>query len=205
MSWRRLRNGAMLCLVLGACTAVGAVESSITIDSASLKPPREGAAHTTWRLDADAEIELNRAMRAGLDNGVPLHFVVQFEIRERRNFWPDSVLLRHRQRYSVIYYELTKHYRVQTNMPTGSRDVIDTRNYRSLLPALDGLGRLRGLPIEISPALALRVNSEKTQPQRPLIASLSIKLDGGALPLPLQPLVSSTWRMASEDYTWPFH
>jgi len=139
-----------------------------------------------WLLDATAEIQLSPEIRSGLDSGVPLEFIVDLSIRQPRSWWLDRKLVSFQRRYSLIYYELTRHYRVQAI----GTDV--SHNFRSLLAALDELGSLRGvaIPIEVDATASLE-------------GRLQIRLDNRALPLPLQPFLSGAWRLSSEEYVWP--
>ncbi len=140
-------------------------------------------------LRADFEILLPPEIRKGLNSGVPLEFVVELRLLRPRGALPAATLAKFQRRYSLIYYELTRHYRVR------ALDTDVSRNYRSLSPALDALGELRDVMIPISKELNedLKLASQ---------ASLNIKLNTTALPLPLQPVFSSTWRLSSKDYKW---
>lgn len=138
-------------------------------------------------LNADADIQLSPEIRRGLDSGVPLQFIVDFKIKQPRQLWPDKTLFAQQHRFSLIYYELTRHYRLR------SLKTNESRNFRSLLAALEELGQLQGL--HVSPVFALDEYSG-------LFGVLSMRLDSKALPLPLQPLLSSAWRLSSEDFAW---
>jgi hypothetical protein len=141
-----------------------------------------------WFLNATADIELPPEIRRGLDSGVPLEFVVGFSISKPGTILWRSTLTAAEWRYTLIYYELTRHYRL-VEVDTGT-----SRNFRSLLAALDNLGSLRSISV------AAPVTDSKA-----LLAHLRIKLDRGALPLPLQSFWSSNWRLASEEYVWPVY
>lgn len=138
-------------------------------------------------LNADADIQLSPEIRRGLDSGVPLQFIVDFKIKQPRQLWPDKTLFAQQHRFSLIYYELTRHYRLR------SLKTNESRNFRSLLAALEELGQLQGL--QVNPAFALNEHPD-------LFGVLSMRLDSKALPLPLQPLLSSAWRLTSEDFAW---
>jgi len=84
-------------------------QGHIDIQSASL---RESA--TDLQLIATADIQLSPEMRQGLNSGVPLQFIVDFRVKRNREYWFDDTLLEYRHRYSLIYYELTRHYRLQS-------------------------------------------------------------------------------------------
>ena len=145
-----------------------------------------------WYLNADADIDLPPTVRAGLDSGVPLQFIIEVKLKVPRRYWPDKIVSTFERRYQLTFYELTRHYRVES-MEDGRR-----RNYRSLLSALDGLGTLRNELLGVS--VSERLNEESIQP---LVGTMRLQLDSRALPLPLQPLLASSWRMASEEYVWP--
>lgn len=188
----------------------------IDISDARLTPVSNG-----WQLDARAEIRLSPVMRAGLDSGVPLEFVVEVGLVQRRRWWFDHTVFVFERRYTLIYYELTRHYRLQAGpvemikgeqlVVTGKRAIdgeeASSRNFRSLLTALDQMGTLRGialhagmLPRDTTPAGTARLPATER-----LQGVLTIRLDDRALPLPLQPVFSSTWRLASEEYVWPLN
>lgn len=185
----------LLCITIGLqSVAVYAQTSSdrgqIIIQSASL---RETAG--SWQLAALADIQLSPEMRQGLNSGVPLQFIVDFHIRRARPFWLDKTLLKYQHRYRLIYYELTRHYRLQslTNNESG--------NYRSLLAALEKLGRLQGLNVNNPDNIELGGEASGNTSGE-LYGRLTLRLDDKALPLPLRPLLSSTWALASEDFAW---
>lgn len=150
-------------------------------------------------LDARADIQLPDTIKAGLNSGVPLDFILTMELKQPRRFWLDRSLARFQHRFRLSYYELTRHYRVHAFVSDTSR------NFRSLSSALDGLGRFDSLALQTSGTSVfvvddkLAVDNVKTV----LLASLEFKLDARSLPLPLQPLILSSWRLASEEYLWP--
>lgn len=153
-------------------------------------------------LDARADIELPDTVRAGLDSGVPLDFVVTLDVSEPRRWWFDAHRLDARWHFRLEYYELTRHYRL-ADLDTGK-----SRNYRSLLRALDSLGTLRGLDVgagSTDPDVARAAREGGAPPPVPAPgaeARLSMRLDIGALPLPLQPLTSSSWRVRDRAIAW---
>ena len=140
-------------------------------------------------LDATASIELNPSIESGLSSGVPLYFNATIEISQANRWWLDTTLHKQVYRYSLVYYELTRHYRVSW------LDESRSRNFRSLLDALDSIGTVRRLPLNLVEPLD---GNETYQ------ASLRLSLDQNALPLALRPLVfvNSGWRLESEEYQW---
>ena len=163
------------------------VMADIAFDSAAIE-----VRDSQHNLQAMARVELNATIEAGLQSGVPLHFNADVAIKKVRTWWWDKTVARYRRTYVLVYYELTRHYRISVV----GEDVI--RNFRSLLDALDFLGEIREMPLEPF------VNFNQ---RRKYYAQIRLSLDVGALPLPLQPqtLVSSAWRLSSEEYQWPIN
>jgi len=160
-------------------------DGEITINSASIA--FDGLVAS---LDIDADIALPREIRAGLNSGVPLEFIVQMRFSKPRGWLPAATLAKFERRYSLIYYELTRHYRVR------ALDTDISRNFRSLFPALEELGDLRDVMLTLTPEQSRKLEEAQH-------ASVQIKLNSAALPLPLQPVFTSTWRLSSKDYSWP--
>jgi hypothetical protein len=182
----QLTTALLVCAMLAYSTNTIAqtIDGSgfIRIDSATFDDKSDA-----WILNVDAEVQLSPTMRQGLNNGVPLQFIVEVKIKEPRRYWLDKTLQTFQYRYSLIYYELTRHYRLQ------SMDGNQSHNYRSLIEALDELGRVRNLTV---------MKPDHYHSAESPIAALRFQLDSKALPLPLQPLISSDWRLASEEYAW---
>lgn len=182
-------------------------QGRIEIQRASLSESAAG-----WQLVASADIQLSPEMRQGLNSGVPLQFIVDFRIRRSRNYWLDETVLKYQHRHTLTYYELTRHYRLQS-LTTG-----ESGNYRSLLAALERLGRLQGVVVQKPGGFegggSDNVGSERIEydndgfdkdwleKNTQLYGQLSVRLDDKALPLPLRSLLSPTWKLASGDFTW---
>ncbi len=184
LSAHRCALYCLFALLLAHSTAVLAQEDDASI--VSVEQVRLTEIDTQWRLNVLLNIELSRVIRRGLDSGVPLQFILNVQIKRPNKFWPDKTLLEIEQRFSLTYYELTRHYRLHAFESKKSR------NFRSLLPALEALGQV--------PAITLKLPD-----QSPLVGRLTMKLDENALPLPLKSLFSSTWRLASEEFFWPIN
>jgi len=185
-----LRLATMLLLTLWLSMSLaqdGSDKGEISILSADLREAGSG-----FELIANADISLSPQIRRGLDSGVPLQFIVDFRLKAARDWWPDKTLIAVQHRYSLIYYELTRHYRLQ------SLSTNESRNFRSLIAALDSLGRISGLEVGGLNVSELQADATAI----PRSGHLSIRLDTKALPLPLQPLLSSEWKLASEDFAW---
>lgn len=167
------------------------------------------------QLSAKADIRLPTTLQAGLDNGVPLTFVLHLKLLKPAKFWFDASLHDFEKRYRLTYYELTRHYRVE------QLDSDQSRNYRSLSSALAGLGNMSELMFDLPETVleaapqssaenALAATQAKSQSasnsvanETDVEASLILSLDTSALPLPLQPLMKLNRDLSSEEYRWP--
>lgn len=149
-------------------------------------------------LSASVDIELPEPIKDGLDSGVPLDFILTLAFHQSRAYWFDRSLAQYQHRFRLSYYELTRHYRVHA-VDTGI-----SRNYRSLYAALDGLGKIRQLPMALDFEDAMHIGNLQALDELPskVVAELQFSLDSDSLPLPLQPLIASSWRLNSEEYQW---
>lgn len=140
-------------------------------------------------LDAQASLELNRTIERGVQSGVPIFFNADARVMQVRPFFWDKKIGEFRRRFSLVYYELTRHYRVSA---VGEEF---TRNFRSLLDALEYIGTIRELPI---------VRAEELDDNLNYRGEITLALDVSALPLLLTPqtLVSSVWRLRSDEFEW---
>ena len=149
-------------------------------------------------LDVKADIDLPVTIRAGLDNGVPLIFELALRFFEPSTYWFDTELATIERRFSLTYYELTRHYRVK------SINTNTSRNFRSLSAALRGLGSIERLPLNIDQHQMTLSNDAIVfaEGDGELFAALDFRLDSRSLPLPLQPVITSSWRLASKEVLW---
>jgi len=149
-------------------------------------------------LDAEADVRLPATIQKGIDSGVSLDFILRLRFVEPHKYWFDNTLAQFEQRFSLSYYELTRHYRVQ---------IVDTdssRNYRSLTSALRGLGSIERLPVmPESSSVSLVDDQLRFEGLAANVkGELDFRLDVKSLPFPLQPLLTSSWQLASKEYSW---
>ena len=180
--------GVVIASVFSALSRMSTTTSGhILIQSADLQKKDD-----RWWFDYRASIDLPADIRLGLESGVPLQFIVSLRVKKPTKFWRDEILVLTQYRVRLVYYELTRHYRIQ--FVGTDRSV----NKRSLLSALDELGTLQMMDVTASVKNATAL-ADSTLSR---VATLSIELDQRALPLPLQPLFSSDWRLSSEEFVW---
>lgn len=160
-----LRNlCAALALGAGLLAAAGARADAIEVTDARLGQTDDGIA-----LAADFAFELNPRLAEVVTNGVPLYFVVEFELTRPRWYWFDEKAAAKRIQLRLSYHPLSRHYRLSTGMLQ--------QNYSTLEEALNVLRRVRNwLVVERSVNLA----------DADYEAAVRMRLDVALLPRPFQ-------------------
>ncbi len=182
--WLRIRGGLALlaALWLALIPATARPAEGIEVRSAALVH-----ADDSYYLEATFEIGLTHALEDALNKGVPLHFLVEFELIRPRWYWLNEKIASVQQRYRLAYNALTRQYRVGVGTLY--------QNFPSLNEALEFLSRTRLR--EIAEPGALRKDSTYT-------AALRMRLDTSQLPRPFQIGVvgSRDWNISSDWYRW---
>lgn len=206
-------------LALLLATSLVARADGIEVKSAELEVVDEILA-----LNAELEIGLRPAIEEALNKGVPLNFVVEFEVKKPRWYWLDEVIVTAQQHIRLSYHALTRQYQLTSNAKY--------QNFSSLNEALHELGRLQkwlvaekallaekpraaSQPLEVDKALVVgKPSADGKTPlpdKSPLVkkrdvyqAGLRMRLDLAQLPKPLQvnALASKDWNLDSEWHRW---
>lgn len=168
-----------LALVLGAAPAVA---EGIEVRHASLAPAEEG-----YFLEADFEITLNPTLEDALNKGVPLYFLLEFEVIRPRWYWLNEKVFSIQQQYRLSYNALTRQYRIGVGALY--------HNFGSMSEALDFLSRVRRRQV-----LAAGVLVRDTT----YTAGVRMRLDVSQLPKPFQlnAYASRDWNLGSEWHRW---
>jgi hypothetical protein len=170
-----------LCALALAFGAVAHAEG-IEVRNAALVAGEEG-----YFLEADFEIALNPTLEEALNKGVPLYFLLEFEVIRPRWYWLNEKVLNNQQQYRLAYNALTRQYR----LGLGSL----FQNFGSLSETLDFLSRVRRRQV-----LELGTLSKGTT----YVAGVRMRLDVSQLPKPFQlnALASRDWNFGSEWHRW---
>lgn len=143
-----------------------------------------------YYLEANFEVGLTPTLEDALNKGLPLHFVVEFELIRPRWYtlylWNKSVL-EFEQEYRLSYNALTRQYRISFGALHQNFDTLDE--------ALQLLGRVR-------PRLLVRAD-ELAQGKVHEVA-IRMTLDVSQLPKPFQinALASRDWNLSSPWFRW---
>ena len=171
----------LVALVCGVALAVAlpARADEIEVIDAQLGQTDEGIA-----LAANFAFELNPRLVEVVTNGVPLYFVVEFELTRPRWYWFDEKAAAKRIQMRLSYHALSRHYRLSTG--------VLQQNYATLEEALNVLRRVRNwLVVERSAGLA-DANYD---------AAVRMRLDVALLPKPFQ-LSAITSRELNLESPW---
>ena len=176
-AWRSGVLAVALAMQMGVAMAEG-----IDVRSAVVELGPEG-----WQLAAEFDIQFSPRLEEAVNRGVPLYFVVEFEMARPRWFWFDEKPVVLSQTYKISYTPLLRQYRLSVG------DVY--QNFTRFEEVTRVLSRLRGWHV------ADRGAFKKDQVYQ---ASLRMRLDTAQLPKPFQlnAIASRDWAVASEWHRW---
>jgi hypothetical protein len=141
-------------------------------------------------LDADFDLNLNLTLEEAIVRGVPLYFVVEFDLWRPRLLWFDELVASQSVTYRLSYNALTRQYRLSTGGAF-------YQTVSSLEEAQRVIARQRGRYVVDKAALQKGVRYE---------AAVRLRLDTTQLPKPFQitALTSRDWNLQSEWVRWSF-
>jgi hypothetical protein len=172
-----LRNLLAVCAL--ASLAFMARADEIEISDARLSTTEEGVV-----LAADFAFDLNARLVEAVTNGVPLYFVVEFELTRPRWYWFDEKAAAKRMQLRLSYHALSRHYRLSTGMLQ--------QNYATLEEALNVLRRVRNWLVVERTATLADANYD---------VAVRMRLDVTLLPKPFQ-LSAITSRELNLESPW---
>jgi hypothetical protein len=175
------RQLALLALLLAA--VLPAFADGIEVRTASLVADEE----VGWQLDAQFDIRFSPRLEEAVNRGVPLYFVVDFELSRPRWYWFDEKPIQASQTFKISYTPLLRQYRLQVGNAY--------QNFTRFEEVTRVLSRLRGWHIADRGALKKDGTYQ---------ASLRMRLDTGQLPKPFQlnAIASRDWALASDWHRW---
>jgi hypothetical protein len=182
MLWRALACATFASLALIAAPAAGAADGGIAVTSATLE-----LADESWQLGAQFDITFSPRLEEAVNRGVPLYFVVEFELARPRWYWFDEKPIQFSQTYKISYTPLLRQYRLSVGNVY--------QNFTRFDEVTRVLSRLHDLPVASKGALAKGVTYQ---------AGVRMRLDTAQLPKPFQfdAIASHDWTLASDWYRW---
>jgi Domain of unknown function (DUF4390) len=161
-----------------------AAADTIGVKSAELFPEEDG-----YYLNAEFEFSLNPTLDEALQKGVPLYFVLEFELTRPRWYWVDEKVAQSTTQYRVSYNALTRQYRIASGLLA--------QTFESLDEVEHFLSRVTAREIARRDQLVKGTRYE---------AAVRLRLDVNQLPKPFQvsALASREWTLQSEWHRWSF-
>jgi hypothetical protein len=181
----RLQGARVMCALLFAAAAL--LASSVCADTIEVKSAELRAEEDAYYLNAEFEFALNPTLEEALQRGVPLYFLLEFELSRARWYWIDEKVVTATTQYRVAYNALTRQYRASSGL----------------------LGQTFSSVDELERFLS-RVTSREVARRDQLVngvryeAAVRLRLDVNQLPKPFQvsALASREWTLQSEWYRW---
>lgn len=173
------------CWALAIVLAIGLpafAAEGIALRAASIEATEDG-----YQLSADFDVQFGPRLEEAVNRGIPLYFVVDFELSRPRWYWFDEKPIVLSQVYKISYTPLLRQYRLSVGSVY--------QNFTRLEEATRVLSRLRGWHVADKGAI------KKDQVYQ---ASLRMRLDTAQLPKPLQvnAIASRDWSLASDWHRW---
>jgi len=159
--------------------AFAARADEIEVREARLTPTEDGIV-----LDAEFALELSPRLAEAVANGVPLYFVVEFELTRPRWWWFDDKAAAKRLQLRLSYHAMSRQYRLSTGLLHQS--------FATLEDALNVLRRVRGWQV---------VERATVLADAPYEAAVRMRLDVTLLPKPFQ-LSALTSRDLTLESPW---
>lgn len=169
-------------LLLAAMLPGRAFAEEVQVKSVKLEAGDEGI-----QLNADFELLLSGTHLSAIRKGVPLYFVVEFELSRPRWYWLDDMVVRASRERRVAYAPLTEQFRVTT---AGI-----SQNFSNAEDVKRILSRVRSWTI---------AEKGKFKPGEKLDAAIRFRLDTSQLPKPFQldTFGSREWNLSSNWHRW---
>jgi hypothetical protein len=178
---RALASALLLALAMTAL-APAAMAEGIAVTSAAIDQADDG-----WTLQAEFDVQFSQRLEEAVNRGVPLYFIVEFELAKPRWYWFDDKPVRLSQTYRISYTPLLRQYRLSVGSVY--------QNFTRFEEVTRVLSRLRGWHVADKGAL------RKDQVYQ---ASLRMRLDTAQLPKPFQlnAISSRDWTLDSDWHRW---
>ncbi|MCO5106106.1 MAG: DUF4390 domain-containing protein [Burkholderiaceae bacterium] len=168
-----------------AATLWGQMPAAGAAEPADPSEPRLelDAGGDSWMLSAEFEVPLTRAFEDAVRRGVPLYFVLEFELIRPRWWWTDERVAERSMVYRLAYHALTRQFRLGFD---GLTQVFD-----SLDEATRTMAGIRNWRV---------VDAARLSPGTEYEARVRLRLDTSQLPKPFQvnAITSRDWNPQSE-------
>ncbi len=177
--------------LLDACLVAWLLLATALVQAGSIEPKQASLSLTDdgYALSAEFAVDLGPRLEEAVARGVPLYFVLEFDLRRPRWYWASEHVAGRRVEYKLAYNALTRQYRLSAG---GLH-----QTFASLADALRVIARVGALHIVDKGVLKAGETYE---------AALRLSLDRGQLPKPLQvdALANRDWQVDATVQRWQF-
>ncbi|HSI24934.1 MAG TPA: DUF4390 domain-containing protein [Methylotenera sp.] len=165
-----------------AFTQLAFADGAIQINTAELH-----VADDFYSLATDVDVRLDKDIEEAVNKGVPLNFIVEFQIVIPREYWFDDEVVTATQNITLRYHALTRQYLVNRSKYQ--------QGFETLNEALSDLATFNEWKV---------VEKSQLEKNEPYQAALLIRLDQSKLPKAIQvdAIGSEKWNLSSEKFEW---
>lgn len=176
-----MRVAAVFSLLSVSATAFAA-GSSIGIKQAELQPLED-----FYALSADVEVSFDDAIEAAVNKGVPLHFLIEFQVVSPHKYWFDDEIVTVTRSVVLSYHALSRQYLVTR----GSHQ----KSFETLNEAEQELMEIDDWKV---------LDKSLVEKNETYNAALLVRLDQTKLPKAIQvdAISSEKWNLTSQKYEW---
>jgi hypothetical protein len=169
-------------LMLGIASLAWAASGKLEIKTAELVANEEA-----YLLNADLELNFSPEVEEAINKGVPLNFLIEFQVVSPRQYWFDDEIVSVSQRVGLSYHALSRQYLINS--------ANHQKTFATLEEAKEEFSHLRDWVVVEKSLLKKGENYQ---------AALRVRLDQSRLPKPLQvdALSSEAWNLVSQRYRW---
>ena len=173
-----------ICVLAAVVAPTSARAEGATITAAKLDASEDG-----YQVDADIQLQVTAALQEAVRKGVPLYFVVEFELSRGRWYWFDQSLTSASRERRISYAPLTDQYRISYSGIS--------QNVSSFDDVRRALSRVRSWSV---------IEKGRLKAGEKYDAALRFRLDTSQLPKPFQlnVIASKEWNLSTDWYRWTF-
>ena len=175
------RLGAIFSLISVSIIAFAA-SSSIDIKEAELH-----AIDDYYALSANVEVSFDDTIEAAVNKGVPLHFLIEFQVVKPRKYWFDDEIETVTRSVVLSYHALSRQYLVTRGA--------HQKSFESLAEAEQELMVFDDWKV---------LDKAQIEKNEPYNAALLVRLDQTKLPKAIQvdAISSEKWNLTSQKFEW---
>ena len=178
-------------VIAAAALLALAIPTAGRADTISVKSAELRLEEDWYVLDAEFELIINPTLEEAIGRGIPLYFVIEFEMHRPRWYWFDEPVVQASFSYRLSYNALTRQYRLSH----GSSAFYQT--FPTIDEAQRTISRVKGRKVVEKSALFKGWRYD---------AAARLRLDTAQLPKPFQisALTSRDWNLQSDWIRWSF-